>query len=270
MPLPVTSQYPPPASWEEFESMCADLFARLWNTGTQKHGRQGQPQGGVDVYGRPDGKNYFGVQCKKKDVWPLSKLTTSEVDEEVQKARTWSPGLMKFIIATTAPNDEKVQKHARKLTEKHEKKKHFSVEVMAWSEITRHLASYPDLLRKYGYLPDVEETARLVIERLQGSKGLDAVSVGANLTRSAAQDPGVIDALERDLAARFSKAMRRSFFPETVEADEYGVSQTLPPNRSTRMSRPHFAGRFCLEHRVAPPFAVRSIKPKSYCARHKA
>jgi transposase len=30
MPLPVTSQYAPPQSWEEFESLCCDLYERLW------------------------------------------------------------------------------------------------------------------------------------------------------------------------------------------------------------------------------------------------
>ena len=103
MPLPINSQYAPPKSWEEFEDLCADLYALIWNDkGTQKHGRQGQPQGGVDVYGRPDGKNYTGVQCKKKSIWPPTDLTTDEIDEEVEKAKTWKPGLKHLIIATTA------------------------------------------------------------------------------------------------------------------------------------------------------------------------
>src|SRR3954465_7691522 len=122
MPLPVTSQYAPPQSWEEFESLCCDLYERLWNDrGTQKHGRQGQPQGGVDVYGQPDGKNYSGLQCKKKDVWPPSKLTIAEIDEEIAKAKTWSPGLKHYLIATTAPNDEAVQAHVRTVTKAHRK-----------------------------------------------------------------------------------------------------------------------------------------------------
>jgi hypothetical protein len=73
---------------------------------------QGQPQGGVDVYGRP-GRNYSGVQCKKKEVWPPKELATSDIDEEVAKAKTWSPSLKHYIIATTAPNDEEVQARYR-------------------------------------------------------------------------------------------------------------------------------------------------------------
>ena len=178
MPLPVNRQYAPPQSWEEFENLCADLYERIWkDPGTEKHGRQGQPQGGVDVYGRPDGKNYTGVQCKKKSIWPPTKLTKKDVDEEVRKAKTWKPGLKHYNIATTAPNDDTVQAHARKLTEKHKEKGLFSVTVVSWDEITRRLASYPELLSKYGYAPDITlvlkieavpaETAKLVAKELR-------------------------------------------------------------------------------------------------------
>jgi hypothetical protein len=41
MSLP-TKQYPPPGSWEEFESLCADLYELFWkDPGTERHGRQG-------------------------------------------------------------------------------------------------------------------------------------------------------------------------------------------------------------------------------------
>jgi hypothetical protein len=169
MPLPVTSQYAPPQSWEEFESLCADIYARIWDDAqTQKHGRQGQPQGGVDVYGRPAERTYTGIQCKKREIWPPIDLTTAEIDEEVAKAKTWEPGLKHYIIATTASNDERVQAHARAITKAHKKKRLFSVEVVSWDEITRRLADYPDLLRKYGYLPnlDLVETVKLVVEQV--------------------------------------------------------------------------------------------------------
>ena len=36
-------QIPPPASWEEFEDMCCDLWRLLWDDrNAQKHGRKGQ------------------------------------------------------------------------------------------------------------------------------------------------------------------------------------------------------------------------------------
>ena len=229
MSLP-TKQYPPPGTWEEFESLCADLYERVWNDpGTQRYGRQGQPQGGVDVYGRPDGKNYRGVQCKKKDIWPPKDLTTGEINEEVEKAKTWKPGLKHFIIATTAPNDDKVQEHVRAITETHKKVRLFSVEVASWDEITRRLARYPELLRDYGYLPDLsqlshqvsttiaDETSKRVLEALNTTK----ISPQPNFAQDVEHNAGLAAALERDLAARYDRAMRRSFFNEAMAADEY-------------------------------------------------
>jgi hypothetical protein len=228
VPLPVTRQYPPPQNWEEFESLCADLYERIWNDPeTQKHGRQGQPQGGVDVYGRPDGKNYSCVQCKQKGVWPPTKLTKADIDEEVEKAKTWKPDVKHYLIATTAPNDDKAQAHARALTKAHQKKGLFTVTVVSWDEITRRLASYPELLSKYGYAPDISlakkietlpaETAKLVAKELREAKD----DLQKDIAQSATQDAGVAEAVERDLAARFARAMRRSFFPETLQLDEY-------------------------------------------------
>jgi hypothetical protein len=223
MPLPVTSQYAPPQSWEEFESLCCDLYERLWNDrSTQKHGRQGQPQGGVDVYGRPDGHNYAGVQCKKKAIWPPTDLTIAEIDEEVAKAKTWKPGLKQYIVATTAPNDDKVQAHARGLTALHKRKRLFSVEIASWDQITRQLANYPDLLRKYGYITDIAETAKLVAVHLRETAPIQSATRRlATLSHIAGQEPALVEAVERDLASRFTRAMRRSFFPETTLVDEY-------------------------------------------------
>jgi hypothetical protein len=223
MPLPVTSQYAPPQSWEEFESLCCDLYERLWNDrGTQKHGRQGQPQAGVDVYGRPDGKNYAGVQCKEKAIWPPADLTTDEIDEEVAKAKTWKPRLKKYIVATTAPNDDKVQAHARAITAAHKRKRLFSVQVASWDQITRQLANYPDLLRKYGYISDIAETAKLVAVHLrETARSQIATPRMAMPSHSPGQEPAIVEAVERDLASRFTRAMRRSFFPEATQTDEY-------------------------------------------------
>jgi tetratricopeptide (TPR) repeat protein len=222
MPLPVTSQYAPPKSWEEFESLCADLYARVWKTNLQKGGRQGQPQGGVDVYGDPDGKGYFGIQCKNKGRWPPTDLATVDIDEEVKKAKTWRPRLKKYFVATTAGNDGKAQAHVRKLSAVH-KKRLFSVEVLSWDEIARELSGHQDLLRKYGYLPDLSgllpeldavpaKTAKLVAEQLRAD---------GPVARDGEQSQGVIDAMERDLAGQYERAMKRSFFSETMKVDEY-------------------------------------------------
>ena len=48
-------QLPPPAIWQDFEKLCHVLWREIWNDpATQKNGRSGQPQHGVDVFGQPN------------------------------------------------------------------------------------------------------------------------------------------------------------------------------------------------------------------------
>ena len=83
------SQLLPPDDPVTFELLCRDLFREIWrDPNTQLHGRRGQPDSGVDVFGRPNqGDQYAGVQCKKRDNFLRSKLSESEIVEEARKAK---------------------------------------------------------------------------------------------------------------------------------------------------------------------------------------
>ena len=119
MPTLSNSQIPTPGNWQDFETLCSDLWREIWkDPNTQKNGRQGQPQHGVDVYGRPNQRNLWaGVQCKGKDNLTNKTLTETEVKAEVQKAKFFEPKLSQFIIATTGPKDNKIEKLGRKIRE---------------------------------------------------------------------------------------------------------------------------------------------------------
>lgn len=143
-----TQQIPPPKYWQEFEDLCADLWEKIWNDpNTLKHGRTGQPQCGVDVYGQINGDgDWQGVQCKGKDGRYGKKVTERELKKEVEKAKNFSPSISNFILATTAPDDASIQQVARELTEENKKTGSFSVVVIGWDEILRRLKRYPDLI----------------------------------------------------------------------------------------------------------------------------
>ena len=138
--------FPPPTAWQAFEGLCCDLFRELWNAPmTQKNGRSGQPQAGVDVFGLPSGSaSWFGVQCKQKLGSPV---TLEELEAEIEKAKGFNPTLSHYIFATTAPRDQQAQKWARELTESSP----FEVTVFAWDDICDALADvkYRDLLAKH-------------------------------------------------------------------------------------------------------------------------
>lgn len=144
-------QVPPPANWQDFESLCCDLWRAIWkDPNTQKNGRQGQPQHGVDIFGRPDqGNSWAGVQCKGKDNFDDKTLTEDEVKTEVEKAKSFNPLLSSFTIATSGKRDTKIQELGRGITEKHLEAGLFPVHIWSWEDILGRLEEFPDVIEKH-------------------------------------------------------------------------------------------------------------------------
>lgn len=142
---------PPPAIWQHFETLCLDLFGTLFgNTETQKYGRPGQSQQGVDIIHFKDEKTgWIGIQCKEKEIYPEKQLTETELLNTIEKAKEFQPKLSKLIIATTARRDVKIQSLAAKITEKNTKNGLFSVQVYSWDDIQKLLHHYPDVIKRY-------------------------------------------------------------------------------------------------------------------------
>jgi len=139
---------PPPRNWQDFEDLCCDLWSKLWDDpATQKIGRSGQAQQGVDICGRPEqGTEWAAVQCKLKDRQALSR---KEIEKEVMKARKFEPQLSRLVIATTAPRNARLQATVRKIDEAERNADSFSVTVFFWEDIVLKLGGYPEVVRKY-------------------------------------------------------------------------------------------------------------------------
>ena len=144
-------QIPPPRNWQDFETLCWDLWKTIFNDPeTQKNGRQGQKQNGVDIYGRPNvGNEWTGIQCKGKDNFSEKTITEKELGEEVEKAKSFEPNLSTYILATTGQRDQEVQKLARKITDEHRQKELFSVNVFFWDDIQERLMEHQEILRRH-------------------------------------------------------------------------------------------------------------------------
>jgi hypothetical protein len=95
------TQLPPPENWQDFETLCWDIWKRVWrDPNTQKNGRTGQPQNGVDIFGRPgEGSSHSGIQCKGKDNFIEKSLTESELIGEVEKAKSFTPRIQGYGVA---------------------------------------------------------------------------------------------------------------------------------------------------------------------------
>lgn len=159
-------QYPPPKNWQDFESLCRDLWKEIWDDpNVQKNGRSGQEQHGVDVFGQPQqGKLWVGVQCKGKDNNLGKTVTETELLEEIKKAKNFTPRLSSWILATTAPRDAKIQQKAREITANNKKKKLFSVTVWCWEDILEELVKYPSLIEVH--LPHIHNFDEGTIQKI--------------------------------------------------------------------------------------------------------
>ena len=240
MPTASTAQLHPPSDWDEFENICADLFALEWKyPEVVRYGRKGQRQNGLDLYGQQDGKD-TGVQCKGKRIWPPTKLTAPEIDKEVKKAKKFKPKLKKLIFATIADDDVLIQDHVNAISQRHRKQDLFSVHVYGWGELTRRIKSYPTVLDKYfdihtirllrDQMREASEATNRAIERLQEVIAPDAALPGTPPKAGSEPDifrPGLVDALERDFAQRYRRAMQRSLFPEVKTDEFYPLAQAI-------------------------------------------
>jgi hypothetical protein len=140
----------PPRSWDHFGELCADTFQEEWQDSTLvRHGRAGQRQHGVDIVGRDGAIWPVGIRCKKKSLWPVSKVTTVEVDAEVEKAKKFKPPLKVFYLISTAPDDQPLQRHARLITQGHQSKGLFTVAVIGWSELVRRATRHQHVAVKH-------------------------------------------------------------------------------------------------------------------------
>jgi hypothetical protein len=108
---------PRPKDWQAFERHARLLFQHvLKDSLTQNNGRSGQPQHGVDIFGRRCGDgHYVGVQCKGKDIDYGGAVTKTELKREVENSRNFKPSIKEFILITTAPDDAAIQEAARLL-----------------------------------------------------------------------------------------------------------------------------------------------------------
>lgn len=146
----------PPANWQDFERLTLDIAKALWKDEyAQRHGRQGQAQAGVDVYGyNHTSQEFSGIQCKKKNQSgvPSRQLTTAEIDTEVEAAKMFYPQLERFIIATTGQRDVNLQAHVRGLDQSNLP---FKVSLMFWEDYQEFLNNHTELM--YRYYKDVLE-----------------------------------------------------------------------------------------------------------------
>ncbi|WP_429950074.1 hypothetical protein ACQYWY_00665 [Comamonas sediminis] len=137
MPTITNSRYPKPLGWDEFESICLSSCGLRWsNPNLTRHGRQGQKQQGVDIYGNDNLQRLVGVQCKNT----ISSLTTTLIDKEIKNAESFMPSLSSLFIATSADSDVALQSYVRKISDERHRENKFTVDIIFWDSILHDLS----------------------------------------------------------------------------------------------------------------------------------
>ncbi|WP_342151260.1 hypothetical protein [Methylorubrum sp. SB2] len=142
MPTIASSVVPPPKSWDEFEDITLAAAKLRWGSDDfYRHGRSGQKQDGVDVYGLDDKNRQIGLQCKNT----VDGVSFAVVEAEVANAETFEPTLDRLYIATTAKRDATLQKQIRILSAKRRKAGQFRVDILFWDDICQDIATNDDI-----------------------------------------------------------------------------------------------------------------------------
>ncbi len=177
-----STSLPKPKNWQDFESCIRELFACvLDDPNTQQNGRTGQKQNGVDVFGHRNRKidQLVGVQCKKKFE---NKVTEKDLRSEVDKAKTFKPELSEFILVTTAPRDQEIQKYARILTQKLAKTTHpFLVSVWGWEDVEEHVSKHDKAWKAFDptWSPFAETSQeKIILEIEKVAQSIEMISKG--------------------------------------------------------------------------------------------
>lgn len=150
MPTYADLKVDPPRSWDEFEAITCSAAKNRWNNPNfTRHGRQGQKQDGVDVYGNDNDGKLVGLQCKNT----VSGVTEQVIAEEAKKAEAFTPALTHLYIATTADTDRKAQSAVRNLSTAREAAGKFGVSILFWTDIWQDLTK--DEMRLFQHYPQL-------------------------------------------------------------------------------------------------------------------
>ncbi|WP_455865256.1 hypothetical protein [Pantoea agglomerans] len=137
---------PTPTDWSEFEDICKSAFSLRWNNpNLTRHGRQGQAQDGVDIYGDDNLGKFVGIQCKNT----IANITEKIISDECDKADKFHPPLTALYIATTFSRDTHLQKVARDLSQQRKLLNKFPVDIVFWEDLTTELSKDESAMRQH-------------------------------------------------------------------------------------------------------------------------
>ncbi len=151
----MTLSFPPPKTWQDFETLTKDVARYKLGGDFENYGRLGQSQNGIDIYGWDNQNRVTAIQCKhKSNAKATSKkvvieIKTEVIDKEVALADTFSPKLDVFIIATTTFRDTDVQNHINTLNAGRKSNKGAKIILWTWEDFEEEINRHSELQYVY-------------------------------------------------------------------------------------------------------------------------
>lgn len=132
------------------------LWGEIWNIPHEIDFNSDNAQGqhGVDIYGPVnDGKTYNGIQCKNKKLNLIdgspNRISIKDIQEEIEKAKSFRPCLNKLIIATSLPKDQKIEEFVRTQSLQNVELGLFTIQICFWDFFERKLSEFPNVYNWY-------------------------------------------------------------------------------------------------------------------------
>lgn len=202
MPTYADMKIPPPKSWDEFEAIVCSAAKNRWKSADfTQHGRQGQRQDGVDVYGKDDKGRLVGLQCKNT----CSGVTSRTVDDEISKAESFRPQLEHLYIVTTMETDKTLQAFVRERSDLRKSAGKFEISILFWRDVWHDLTLEEG--RLFQHYPQLRPTAIAV-----ASEPTHDERLYAELKATFGFEPAVRLLRDLDFGGPFSRESIRPLF----------------------------------------------------------
>lgn len=140
MPTLSSSYIPKPKDWDEFEEITLSALKIKWaSPNLTRHGRQGQKQDGIDIFGNDYLGFFVGVQCKNT----IHQITEAIIKNEIQNAEGFQPSINTLFIATSADSCVKLQQYVRALSKTRIENGKFPIHIFFWNDLIQDIVTSP-------------------------------------------------------------------------------------------------------------------------------
>jgi len=145
-----------PKNWQDFETLCLKLWGEIWMIPheIEFNSDNSQGQDGVDIYGPIDGGTaYNAIQCKNKKLNLIdgspNRISTNDIQTEIEKAKNFRPALKKLVIATSLPKDKSIEEFVRLQSLQHAQNGLFTIQICFWEFFERKITEFENVYNWY-------------------------------------------------------------------------------------------------------------------------